>query len=216
MTAVSGALEIGGRAVVTQLCGSFMRVPVSRLYQVRAGLFGWARIWVTDDGSISILSDYGNYGYWFGAPGKEFRAFLIGAGKDYLVNKFTSGSPEVIDADASEKKIRRHILRLRRDRDLSREQARDEWELLKEHHDFDDLFNQVDWWRATTFEMTEPLFVYHRRSLRAVEALMEKVWPLFVAQLAAERAQEQADLTQCLDAAGVDLKDSDIQAFIRW
>lgn len=58
--------------------------PKTRFYQIKPGESGWARIWTTDDGCLSCLSDWGIHGYWWGNPGQEFRAFLVGRDADYI------------------------------------------------------------------------------------------------------------------------------------
>jgi len=100
--------------------------PTTRFYEVKPGKSGWARIWLTDDGCISILSDWGNYGYWFGSPGCEFRLFLTGCDDDYLGNKFAGGKTE-FDGEETADAARELILRHRREQRLSAEDARNEW-----------------------------------------------------------------------------------------
>jgi hypothetical protein len=65
--------------------------PTTLFYQVKPGQEGWARIWITNDGSFACISDWGNWGHWWGAPGCEFRRFLIGRDDSYLAGCFMHG-----------------------------------------------------------------------------------------------------------------------------
>ncbi len=52
----------------------------------------WAVIFLNSGtGILSIVSDYGNYGYRWSDPGCEFKQFLTEIDDDYLVNKLSSG-----------------------------------------------------------------------------------------------------------------------------
>lgn len=68
--------------------------PQTRLYQIKPDESGWARIWITDDGAFTCLSDWGNYGYWWGNPGQEFRRFLATCDDSYLTGCFINGDRE--------------------------------------------------------------------------------------------------------------------------
>lgn len=51
---------------------------------------GWFVAFVdTETGILAVQSDYGDWGYRWGATGTDdLRAFLVGLGSDYLANKF--------------------------------------------------------------------------------------------------------------------------------
>lgn len=168
-----------------------MKTPLTRYYLVRVpGRWGWARIWITDDGCITTISDYGNFGYWFGAPGCEFRKFLIGVCEwDYLVRKFTESDKSICNPDASFKKIKRHILEYRRDGHLDRDSAREEWDLLHQNRDMGPL-EQTHWYEGTKLGDAAELFTYEKEGYQAAKAFAEHIWPLFVGQLKEELAGE--------------------------
>lgn len=164
-------------------------MTTTRFYEINPRKSGWARIWITDDGSFSCLSDWGNFGYWWGSPGCEFRRFLTGCDADYLGNKFGGGRSE-FDGEATRKAIKRVILKKRRDR-WTREEARAEWRHLQDS-DLDDPVGLNDWVHGTTLEPDDyfetPRYVIPQR----VQAFLKHVWPLFVEQLRAELTQEAA------------------------
>lgn len=161
--------------------------PITRFYEVNAGKPGWARIWITDDGCISVMSDYGNYGYWFGDPGCEFRLFLTHCDDDYLGNKFAGGKTE-FDGEATVELIRERILHLRRTGSLAASVARDEWNALPGVFDTPEDFQS--WARDDTqLQDAYELSCYVRP--HAVRNFFKRTWPLFKAQLREELAAEQ-------------------------
>lgn len=166
-----------------------MKIPVTRFYQVRVAPphIEWARIWITDDGCISILSDYGNYGYWFGGlPPCGMRAFLVGCGDDYLSNKFSAGEREV-DHEATEKAIRKEIHELSLAGAFGIVEMEAEEELISSV-DWSSELEQWDWARASKIE--EAWRLIQTRYPMQVTMFLEKLWPLFVEQLKAELAEE--------------------------
>lgn len=163
------------------------RTPTTRFYQVRGEHREWARIWITDDGCISIMSDFGNWGYWFGSPGCEFRKFLTRCDDDYISKKLADGEREY-DGERTFANVRREIIRLRRD-GLSAELARHEWELCER---FSKLENREDFalWQAESVIDPSELasFVYPFQ----LQHFVKRLWPLFVMQLRAEIEREAA------------------------
>lgn len=163
--------------------------PITRFYQVKPGKSGWARIWITDDGCISIMSDYGNYGCWFGAPGCEFRLFLTHCDDDYLGNKFAGGKKE-FDGEETADAARELILRQRREKRISADDARHEWNELPTVFDHEiDYAEWVNHRTSISHDHTYDMARYVRPY--AVRDLMRHVWPLFKAQLQEELTAEQ-------------------------
>ncbi len=167
--------------------------PITRFYEVKPGKSGWARIWITDDGCISIMSDWGNYGYWFGSPGCEFRLFLTGCDDDYLGNKFAGGKTE-FDGEETVEAIRERILHLRRHGRISKSWAHQEWVKLPKYFDTPEDFGS--WMRDSSLEDMYEYARYVRP--HAVRQFMKQVWPLLVAQLKAELDAEQPPLVDQL------------------
>jgi hypothetical protein len=176
--------------------------PVTRFYQVRVEKgHEWARIWITNDGCISIISDYGNFGYWFGSPGCEFRKFLTRCGDDYIQNKLSMGE-EQLDQQATERAAKRLVLTNRRDKSLSREQARDEWDAVCAV-EWDSEYSRCKWY----FEETKLVDygaceVLQYRTPMRVQMFVKLLWPLFVAALKAELAAEPT-IDELLDASSL-------------
>lgn len=166
-----------------------MKIPVTRFYQVRKAPphIEWARIWITDDGCISILSDYGNYGYWFGGlPECGMRAFLVQAGDDYLINKFSAGEREV-DHEATEKAICQQIHELMMAGDFGITEKLHEEEIMTSV-DWSSELEQWDWARASKIDDAWRLI--QTRYPMQVTMFLKELWPLFVEQLRLELAEE--------------------------
>ncbi len=158
--------------------------PLTRFYEVKPGKSGWARIWITDDGCISIMSDWGNFGYWFGAPGCEFRKFLTGCDDDYLGNKFAAGKE--FDGEETADAVRERIRDLRLRSGLSATTAREEWDAVPTAFDDDVAFR--DWMHRTL--LSEAWECAHYVRPHNVTQFIKHVWPLFMEMLKAELTQE--------------------------
>lgn len=94
---------------------------------------GWAIIVIGSDGFFSAVSDYGNYAYlWSSIGTKDAREFFIDAHErwTYFASKLSSRTE--YDADATLKAVKTHILSDRRNGGLSKEEAREEWDLLSD------------------------------------------------------------------------------------
>jgi hypothetical protein len=119
-------------------------MTVLRRYVLRSdrvrGLEGWAIFVIGDDGYFSACSDYGNYAFLWRSVEGDFRRFLTGAKEDpgYFIRKFGT---EVYDGTLAVREIKDLILAWRREARgasagvvaVAREEARREWNLLKEH-----------------------------------------------------------------------------------
>lgn len=163
--------------------------PTSRFYQVHVAAphTEWARIWITDDGSISILSDYGNYGYWFGSPAREFRSFLVGCGDDYLINKFAAGK-RVCDETETEKRIEAALRE-----HFGGDGLTAELEIMRSV-DFSNPVERMDWMHETQLDSE---IIWHGDLFAEcypmqVTEFVRMLWPLFRAALQAELDRESA------------------------
>lgn len=91
---------------------------------------GWCVCIIASDGIVSVISDYGNWNYWWthiGVP--DIRQFFSGLDHDYLMRKF---DPEQhVDLDATLVAVKRRILELRRSGELTKDGAREEWDIAE-------------------------------------------------------------------------------------
>lgn len=167
-----------------------MGFPKQYFYQVRGNGSEWMRAWLTSDGCISIVSDYGNYGYWFGAPGGEFRRFLLGADTDYLGNKLADGQRDY-KGEESLRSVKHHILKQRRSLEWSRDQARREWDLLADFDGLDHEFDFLRWSNETEIEYAEIEYLYCEGIPSQLQWFLKNLWPFFVEKLQAEIDDEE-------------------------
>ncbi len=95
---------------------------------------GWAHIFITDSGMFSAVSDWGNYANWWSHPGtKDFREFFLSAERDWEYFARKLRPEKILDEEASFKNIKGEILRQRRTKDLTKEQAENAWAALSYH-----------------------------------------------------------------------------------
>jgi hypothetical protein len=165
--------------------------PVTRFYVIRQAPCLWARIWITDDGSFSCISDYGNYGYWWGAPGCEFRRFLCQVDDHYLTTKLQNGERDEYDGEATLAKVRKHIAAELRAKRLTGMEAKRERGLLDQHDLVDGEHVLWAWWQESRLDWCDETPGVYRTPIQ-LAAFVREVWPLFVAQLRAELAREFA------------------------
>lgn len=101
-------------------------------YDLRWKHNGWATFTIDENGGIfSVQSDFGNYNYAWPKNGREsFKHFLIEITRspDYVLGKISK--EDYFDPDKAEKKWKAKIIELRKDRECTKEQARDAWEFL--------------------------------------------------------------------------------------
>lgn len=166
-----------------------MTAVVTRFYQVRFRQWGWARLWITDDWCLTIMSDWGSYSYWWSPEKSDFRRFLCGRDDDYLMNKFAGGRSE-IDSDATERWVKERICSQRRSAHLSRDEARREWDLV-DGVNFDDEGERQHWYNETRLDDAWDSLIY-RHPMR-VQQFMKRCWPLLVVEMQRDIGQPLRD-----------------------
>lgn len=148
------------------------------LYTVSDRKSGWARAWVTDDGCLSIMSDWGNYAYWWDRRhptdrDSDHRDFLCHAGLDYITSKLAGGKTE-IDQESTVEGIKERITRGRREGLFSREEARDEWRRV-EATDFESPRDMWDWYDHSILPDACEVLCY--RTPMQLQMFMKNCWP---------------------------------------
>lgn len=159
-----------------------------RRYDVHGEREQWlATVFLGAEGIFSTVSDYGNYGYWWTAIGGDgdIRRFLLNSERDpgYFRCKFDSSTE--YDGAATERWIRKHIIDQRRRGALTKERAREEWEIAGYA-----LSDFRDWVDATEMDIYPGDFYCDRPNPQAV-AFVEKVMPRLCEMLRAEMAAEK-------------------------
>lgn len=150
-------------------------------------------------GEIVIHSSFGTWGHIWSACGQPFKQFLIEAEFDYVFTKFMGSELSCFDGEAAVREVRREVLEQRRRGELSKDQAREAWDLvtfeegrietsesdcgyalqdiaaqLDRDHPMHDYFADPSCWPRAT-----------KHDIQAV-GFWRELWPLFVAKLRQE------------------------------
>lgn len=101
-------------------------------YQINGPYGVWALITLDERGIFQATGDLGNYSYdgWAHHGCPSFKHFLVSIGRpgsDYFIMKVTGGA-KVFDSEATEVKIRKRILKKRREKNIDKETARWCWD----------------------------------------------------------------------------------------
>lgn len=151
---------------------------------------GWAIFVIGSDGYFSAVSDYGNYAYIWRCTGRDdFREFLLSAERDwdYFARKL---APErVYDEESTANSIRKAILEQRADKHLTKEVAREEWELFS-RSSFESEFDFHEWLLNTELEDAGWLACYETNgdAVQFVRNCMVRLIPLLKADLEKEKS----------------------------
>lgn len=114
----------------------------------------WAVFLIDSTGMFAVVSDRGNYAFWWHAYGeRDFRAFLAGLDGDYVRRKLHPDKE--YDGDATLKAVKTQIRWLRRTHALDAKQAKHERGLLTKHNRLQDREDYALWAQDTTLDICE-------------------------------------------------------------
>lgn len=151
---------------------------------------GWAIVFLDSIGCFSALSDWGNVGYRWPQAGwgdGDFRDFLLDCDNSYLESKFGQERREY-DPEATVESVRNGLLRARREGYLTKEEARDEWNLLRRHFNLSDESDFSEWFSETKVDAAGEH--HHTRYVREVTSFIEHVMPRLREQMKLDRNGE--------------------------
>lgn len=137
--------------------------------------YEYAVMFVTDTGVVSVVSTFGNFGYFWSDPGTHILSFLVGCDFGYLKSKFFTKNS--IDMVSTKSRIKDDILNLRKVRSMTSRQARECWDsitLADNDSQFLDFQLSYDDLICTSPSMSYP---------ENCEAFFEKMWPLLVCKI---------------------------------
>jgi hypothetical protein len=111
---------------------------------------GWGIFLIDSTGMFCAFTDFGNYCYkWTYHGCKDVRSFILEICNpheyDYVLRKLM-GDGKIYDSDATVQHIRQTIREQRRENGLTKEEARTEWERLKEHNDLAFMEDFHNWY----------------------------------------------------------------------
>lgn len=149
-------------------------------------------------GEILIHSTFGTFGHYWGSMGESLRPFLIGLNFGYWAGKLAGNASRVFDREATWKSIRERVLEVRREGDLTHEEARSLYDDLvdeEEEHGGDDSHSFVegvqsvarasDVGQAETI-LSEPWEYIRTKSDPQLVGLWEQLWKPFMEYLKTE------------------------------
>ncbi len=154
-----------------------------RRYEVPPkGQEGWGIIVVDSKGFLGIVSDYGDYAYHWSSFGKDFFGFLQDIDDDYLAKKITKGK---MDYDPRETvlSVKRAIIEQRRGLNWDKDQAREEWDLIRENDDLSMREWFGKWYDQSKLDDASELFCTERPP--QVMHFTKRIWPRFIELLKA-------------------------------
>jgi len=99
---------------------------------------GWAILFLDNEGCFAVLSDWGDWSYRWNTRGvaeKDMRHFIVTCDNGYLRGKLNP--VQEFDAEKTLVAVKEYICGTRREKRLTKEEAREEWWLLEEHEELD-------------------------------------------------------------------------------
>jgi hypothetical protein len=148
------------------------------IYKIRhpSGMY-WADITIDAKGTtgrIQIASDWGDYQYYWGACGVDFKDFLAKIGIDYAAVKF--GASDGFNLDSTLKDYRRHVLDSRRRDQITCDEARDLYNEIDEMND--GPYGSIDHFLTVAHEKDKlpKFFSYDLSVQRDITPQFKKFW----------------------------------------
>lgn len=165
-----------------------MSHPVLRRYKIRNDR-GWAVFVIGSDGYFSVVSDYGNYAFWWSHIGEiDFREFLINLDHDYVCSKLAQDRQKEYQADSTLESVKEYICEARRRGLFTAEEAREEWELAEDF--LENEGNPDSWLRFTKISDAWEHAVYDYPS--QLRAFYKNLWKDFAKALHEELQFERS------------------------
>lgn len=160
-------------------------------YKIRheSGMY-WADITVdvTGDrsGRISISSDYGNYGNYWGACSGGFKQFLIDLNIEYAADKFNAD--RWFDLDRTLKSYKQKLLKNRRNENYTTEYAREIWNEIEYLEDCSSIseFEAIMWQQTKLMRMYDHTPDITYGITPQFKKFWQTIWPIFINQLKQE------------------------------
>lgn len=130
-------------------------------------------------GTISIVSDFGNWGFvWGGIPPEEgIMKFLLSCDEGYLGGKLLLDDSRVYDHPATVAYVREEILTSRRAGHLTKKKAADEWALFQELKDDDSEFGFFRFYESSGFPDPGEFYCSKKASSDQLEMFFRECWP---------------------------------------
>lgn len=152
-------------------------------YEIRQG-HEWVWFAVSDEPrnhSLVIQGSYGNFVYTWSDPGVPFREFLAQLDSYYATKKL-AGTDRELDGPAILKAIKEALLTMRKEGYITRDRARDEWDLLPVEIEGDGDFHR--WLDHTELvDAHEYAVMKPGPQMRDFMRMYQMFWPAFAEKL---------------------------------
>lgn len=155
-----------------------------KTWRYSAGGFGWYVAFVDESGAVSILSDYGNYGYFWHRRSLPYsdeqggiRKFLTSCDASYVLSKLATR--DEFDPQATKQRFKSFVLEFRRShpKPQFKEICRMAYSGIDEIADWDEL-GFYDFIRDCDLDGANETLVYDYP--QQAQAFMTEVWPRIV------------------------------------
>lgn len=163
---------------------------------------GWAIVVMCEDGYFSSVSDYGDYAYKWQKENGDFREFIMQIAdrnkSGYFLNKIAK---KEYDGEETCKAVQRYILESRRDGNFTKEDARTEWENLRD----------CDWVE------NDPIFTrfYDRTKIDDVCELIRRSYPIEAVMFVQNTLPRLAEMIRQELENEKEIREMDIKAELR-
>lgn len=110
----------------------------------------WSIVFVDEEGCLSIISDYGNWGHRWNMAGESkcIRRMLLDFNSEYVYRKLSYDHAKIFSAEKTIEAVREQILYDRKARDLDRDIARTEWDAIGNVDNIIEFAEFLDTWPA--------------------------------------------------------------------
>lgn len=144
-----------------------------------------------DTGTLVVFGDFGTWSHTWGHAGRmeenrqDFRGELLRFSSDYIERKLALYVPQVLNPDKTRKGLKQFCLQERRNKELSREDARAIWEVAESIESEGDLQSAAFRCDALDIVLGEMWFepTYERHNQAWLDTLMGQHWPVVLASL---------------------------------
>jgi hypothetical protein len=138
---------------------------------------GWAIFFLDETGCFAALSDYGDWSYRWNQRGlpeeTTFRHFLLQCADDYILGKIAP--KQEYDDEGSVVAVKETIIGMRREGQLTKDEAREEWDSIETYENFYSEFNFWDW--AKTTSLSEVSELYTQKYSEQARAFLKHCMP---------------------------------------
>jgi len=146
------------------------------------GVEGWGIFLIDSTGMFAAVTDYGNYAYkWSNYGNGDFRKFVIDIARspDYVVEKLCQDYKKEYRGAETFKSIKEYIIESRRYGSLTKNHAREEWNILcdPDYEELSYIETFHDWYQKTTIEYASefPIYDYPRSAYAMAQKLLPRL-----------------------------------------